>query len=230
MSFSCAIFCCSPRHSSVSANDVLLSVKRKKKSSNLNVSQANAVAVLNDLQNGLKYDVVEQSGPAHAPIFKVSVIVNGQAFVGLGGSKKSAKCQAAELALKSFVQFPDNYQMLTSPKLEYDEKADFTSDLVLEAQPIQKCKSVDDKTKIMKRPAMFFNEMYPNAKYECVTNEADVYARFKVILTVDGKDFVGTGEANVFVFLMRSSGFRLERNFLFYSGTSNHFIKYLSLR
>lgn len=174
----------------VTANDILLSIKRKKKNSVINVSQANAVAILNDLKNGLKYNVVEQSGPAHAPLFKVSVTVNSQEFIGIGGSKKSAKCRAAELALKSFVQFPDNCKIL-SPNTTIIENADFTTDVELE--PSKKCKTIDDKSKLMKRPAMFFNEMYPNAKYECVANEADVYARFKVILTVEGKVFVGTG-------------------------------------
>lgn len=172
----------------------MLSIKRKKKNSVINISQANAVAILNDLKNGLKYNVVEQSGPAHAPLFKVSVSVNGQEFVGIGGSKKSAKCRAAELALKSFVQFPDNCKVI-SPNIALAENTDFTSDVDVEAQPRKKGKKIDDKSKIMKRPAMFFNEMYPNAKYECVANEADVYARFKVILTVEGKVFIGTGMA-----------------------------------
>lgn len=148
------------------------------------------MAILNDLKNGLKYNVIEQSGPAHAPLFKVSVNVNNQEFVGVGGSKKSAKCRAAELALKSFVQFPDNCKILSS-NTAIIENADFTTDVELE--PSKKSKTIDDKSKIMKRPAMFFNEMYPNAKYECLANEADVYARFKVILTVEGKVFVGTG-------------------------------------
>lgn len=174
----------------VSAKDVLLSIKRKKKNSVINISQANAVAILNDLKNGLKYNVVEQSGPAHAPLFKVSVSVNGQDFLGIGGSKKSAKCRAAELALKSFVQFPDNCKVL-SPDSMIIENTDYTTDVL--AETTRKCKTIDDKTKLMKRPAMFFNEMYPNAKYECVANESDVYARFKVILSVDGKVFVGTG-------------------------------------
>lgn len=175
----------------VSASDILLSIKRKKKNPVINVSQANAVAILNDLKNGLKYNVVEQSGPAHAPLFKISVNVNDQEFIGIGGSKKSAKCNAAELALKSFVQFRDNCKVISPNSTIVENNADFTTDVQLE--PNKKSKSIDDKSKIMKRPAMFFNEMYPNAKYECVANETDVYARFKVILTVDGKVFVGTG-------------------------------------
>lgn len=158
----------------------------------INIAQANAVAILNDLKNGLKYNVVEQTGPPHAPLFKVSVNVNGQDYVGIGGSKKSAKCKAAELALKSFIQFPDNCQVI-SPNETLHQNADFTSDVVVETEPVNKSVNVSDESKMMKRPAMVLNELYPNAKYECVTNESDVYSRFKIIVNVDGKVFFGTG-------------------------------------
>uniref|UniRef100_A0A3Q2XXF9 DRBM domain-containing protein n=1 Tax=Hippocampus comes TaxID=109280 RepID=A0A3Q2XXF9_HIPCM len=57
---------------------------------------------------GLRYDAVSQTGPPHAPVFAVSVDVNGLRFEGRGSTKKQAKTRAAELALKSFAHRDDH--------------------------------------------------------------------------------------------------------------------------
>ncbi|CAL1539601.1 unnamed protein product [Lymnaea stagnalis] len=67
----------------------------------------NALMHLNELKPGTQFKFVSQTGPVHAPVFVMSVEVNNQIFEGRGNSKKLAKLHAAELALKSFVQFPD---------------------------------------------------------------------------------------------------------------------------
>ncbi|XP_061695313.1 double-stranded RNA-specific editase B2-like [Syngnathoides biaculeatus] len=67
----------------------------------------NSVVRLNELRPGLRYDTVSQTGPPHAPVFAVAVDVNDLHFEGRGNTKKQAKMRAAELALKSFVQFPE---------------------------------------------------------------------------------------------------------------------------
>ncbi len=47
------------------------------------------------------YETILQIGPAHEPSFKMAVVINGeQIALGVGGSKKIANRQAAELALK----------------------------------------------------------------------------------------------------------------------------------
>lgn len=47
------------------------------------------------------YETISQIGPSHEPSFKMAVIINGeQIALGVGGSKKIANRQAAELALK----------------------------------------------------------------------------------------------------------------------------------
>ncbi|KAJ8336635.1 hypothetical protein SKAU_G00378550 [Synaphobranchus kaupii] len=91
-------------------------------------TQKNAVEQLNELRPGLRYDVVSQTGPVHAPLFTVRVEVNGLAFQGEGPTKKKAKMRAAELALKSFVQFPNASQAHLALGAAGDPAPDFTSD------------------------------------------------------------------------------------------------------
>ncbi|XP_059144391.1 double-stranded RNA-specific editase 1-like isoform X2 [Physella acuta] len=89
----------------------------------------NALMHLNELRPGTQFKFVSQTGPVHAPIFVMSVEVNNQTFEGRGNSKKLAKLHAAELALKSFVQFPDAseaHQALGRGFLP--STADFTTD------------------------------------------------------------------------------------------------------
>ncbi|BFZ22672.1 hypothetical protein BsWGS_25711 [Bradybaena similaris] len=89
----------------------------------------NALMHLNELKPGTQFKFVSQTGPVHAPVFVMSVEVNGQTFEGRGSSKNHAKLHAAEQALKSFVQFPDAsgaHQALGRGFLP--STADFTTD------------------------------------------------------------------------------------------------------
>uniref|UniRef100_A0A3P8W2K6 Adenosine deaminase RNA specific B2 (inactive) n=1 Tax=Cynoglossus semilaevis TaxID=244447 RepID=A0A3P8W2K6_CYNSE len=88
----------------------------------------NALVQLNELRPGLQYHVVSQTGPVHAPVFSIAVEVNGLTFEGTGPTKKKAKMRAAELALKSFVQFPNAPQAHLAMGNISNPSADFTSD------------------------------------------------------------------------------------------------------
>ncbi|MEQ2298671.1 hypothetical protein AMECASPLE_007647 [Ameca splendens] len=90
------------------------------------VSQKNALVQLNELRPGLRYEIVSKTGPLHAPVFSVGVEVNGFHFEGRGPTKKQAKMRAAELALQSFIQFPN-----TSQAHIMMENLDFTADAFL---------------------------------------------------------------------------------------------------
>uniref|UniRef100_A0AAG5DV91 A to I editase domain-containing protein n=1 Tax=Anopheles atroparvus TaxID=41427 RepID=A0AAG5DV91_ANOAO len=85
----------------------------------------NTVAVLNELKRNLVYKVESQTGPVHAPLFTISVVVDGQKFVGSGPSKKLARVAAAASALRSFIQFKDG---ATLTPIEPLHNVDFTSD------------------------------------------------------------------------------------------------------
>ncbi|XP_030625114.1 double-stranded RNA-specific editase B2 [Chanos chanos] len=88
----------------------------------------NALVQLNELRPGLQYRMVSQTGPVHAPVFSIAVEVNGLTFEGTGPTKKKAKMRAAELALKSFVQFPNASQAHFAMGSLANPSADFTSD------------------------------------------------------------------------------------------------------
>ncbi|XP_064861149.1 double-stranded RNA-specific editase B2-like [Oncorhynchus nerka] len=95
-------------------------------------TKKNALVHLNELRPGLQYEIVSQTGPVHAPVFAVGVEVNGLRFEGQGPTKKKAKMRAAELALRSFIQFPNAHQAhITMGNLNFintTAPADFTSD------------------------------------------------------------------------------------------------------
>ncbi|XP_058443449.1 double-stranded RNA-specific editase Adar isoform X2 [Malaya genurostris] len=85
----------------------------------------NTVAVLNELKRNLVYNLESQTGPVHAPLFSMSVVVDGQKFVGHGRSKKLARIEAAAAALRSFIQFKDGATLTPIKPLH---NVDFTSD------------------------------------------------------------------------------------------------------
>ncbi|XP_055587066.1 double-stranded RNA-specific editase Adar isoform X2 [Uranotaenia lowii] len=85
----------------------------------------NTVAVLNELKRNLVYNLESQSGPVHAPLFSMSVVVDGQKFIGHGRSKKLARIEAAAAALRSFIQFKDGATLTPIKPLH---NVDFTSD------------------------------------------------------------------------------------------------------
>uniref|UniRef100_G1SL91 Adenosine deaminase RNA specific B2 (inactive) n=1 Tax=Oryctolagus cuniculus TaxID=9986 RepID=G1SL91_RABIT len=106
------------------------------------VTPKNALVQLHELKPGLQYRMVSQTGPVHAPVFAVAVEVNGLTFEGTGPTKKKAKMRAAELALKSFVQFPNACQAHlamgsgTSPCTDFtSDQADFPDTLFKEFEP-----------------------------------------------------------------------------------------------
>uniref|UniRef100_A0A8D1RPX3 Double-stranded RNA-specific editase B2 n=1 Tax=Sus scrofa TaxID=9823 RepID=A0A8D1RPX3_PIG len=92
------------------------------------VAPKNALVQLHELRPGLQYRTVSQTGPVHAPVFAVAVDVNGLTFEGTGPTKKKAKMRAAELALRSFVQFPNACQAHLALGGSGGPAPDFTSD------------------------------------------------------------------------------------------------------
>lgn len=157
-----------------------------------NVGERSPVAILNELRIGLKYELLEQTGPSHAPIFKVCVEVDGQKYHGEGNSKKTARCKAAEAALKSFIQFPNSCKIVPST-MHSNQNLDFTSDN-FEAKATSPLIIDANKTaENQKRNAsMILNTLYPNAQYVCTEND-DIYARFMVTVNINGDTFFGTG-------------------------------------
>lgn len=88
----------------------------------------NALMQLNEIKPGLQYKLLSQTGPVHAPVFVMTVEVNGQLFEGSGPTKKKAKLSAAEKALRSFVQFPNASEAHMAMGHTLSVHTDFTSD------------------------------------------------------------------------------------------------------
>lgn len=98
------------------------------------IQPKNAVCQLNELRPGLKYNFASQIGPVHSPVFTVTVDVDGQEYIGRGPSKKLAKQKAAEVALRSFVQFrnvPEAHQAMGGCIIDLDFTADYSEQVPL---------------------------------------------------------------------------------------------------
>ncbi|XP_060040483.1 double-stranded RNA-specific editase 1 isoform X5 [Erinaceus europaeus] len=168
----------------------------------------NALMRLHEARPGLQFALRAQSGPVHAPRFVMAVEVNGQVFEGAGPTKKKAKLQAAESALRSFVQLPDAAG--APPALG---PADFTSDLPdppalfngFEAPgpaPGSPPRPPSDPgppppapaAPPGRNPVMILNELRPGLKYDFLSESGESHAKnFVMSVVVDGRLFEGSG-------------------------------------
>lgn len=167
-----------------------------------NPQPKNAVCALNELKTGAIYKVVGQTGPTHAPIFTIAVLIDGQTYEGKGRTKKMAKHAAAELALRNIVQFrntPEVHQAINPCQTITPLEPDFTSDVTerdnhlvnafktLTQEPKNSNKFMD------KGPVALINELYPGVVYKCISDSGESYAKFTIAVTIDGETFEGTG-------------------------------------
>ncbi|XP_071943509.1 double-stranded RNA-specific editase 1-like [Antedon mediterranea] len=174
----------------------------------------NALMELHEIKPGLKFSLVAQKGPIHAPTFCMSVTVNEQSFEGEGTTKKKAKLNAAENALRSFIQFPNpNEAHLAMGQRIYS--CDFTSDCV---DPFNPPPNVETSSAVVstnppenngnskltqptppdqpsgKNPIMILNEMRPGLDYEFISESGESHAKnFVISVKLDGKTFTGSG-------------------------------------
>ncbi|XP_041371647.1 double-stranded RNA-specific editase 1-like isoform X2 [Gigantopelta aegis] len=178
----------------------------------------NALMQLNEIKPGLSFTFVAQTGPVHAPIFKMSVEVNGEVFEGEARTKKLAKLMAAEKALRSFVQFPnaaEAQQAMGRPIVNADftsDNADIDINLFNDFEGKEKAentettsvtngsgfppsrKSAVPKEPTGKNPVMILNELRPGLKYEFVSETGESHSKcFTMSVTVDGTKFEGSG-------------------------------------
>ncbi|XP_073833215.1 adenosine deaminase acting on RNA isoform X12 [Musca autumnalis] len=167
--------------------------KKKPRTSKERVPQPkNTVAMLNELRHGLVYKLESQTGPVHAPLFTISVEVDGQKYLGQGRSKKIARIEAAATALRSFIQFKDG-AVLTPLKPACN--LDFTSDEHLDNDSNKSPLSVDGQKKVPdKGPVMLLYELFTDVHFDCSTVDgAQNNCRFKMTVTVNNSKFDGTG-------------------------------------
>ncbi|CDQ62631.1 unnamed protein product [Oncorhynchus mykiss] len=189
---------------------------RKTMRTSWSVTKKNALVQLNELRPGLQYEIASWTGPVHAPVFAVGVEVNGLRFEGRGPTKKKAKMRAAEMALRSFIQFPNAPQAhITMGNLNFintTAPTDFTSDqavlipdtLFKEFEPEANedqflYHRTDGKETGGKgqEPVALLNELRPGLRYVCLMERVRgrPIRSFVMAVRVDGRIFEGCGRS-----------------------------------
>ncbi|XP_042858239.1 double-stranded RNA-specific editase Adar-like isoform X3 [Penaeus japonicus] len=176
----------------------------------------NPISTLNELRPGLVYKTLTVEGPSHAPVFTVSVELNGQIFQGTGRSKKQAKHSAAEATLRSFLQFRNASDAAQALGLNSSGVQDFTSDVSEETIPAAAgsrtvpvaeassptpastptASASPGPSQTSKNPIMLLNELRQGVEYQLKQESGEPHAKtFTFQVTVDGQVFEGTGNS-----------------------------------
>ncbi|XP_056136958.1 LOW QUALITY PROTEIN: spermatid perinuclear RNA-binding protein-like [Lampris incognitus] len=164
----------------------------------------NALMRLNQIHPGLQYRLLSQSGPVHAPVFTMSVEVNGTIYQANGNSKRTAKLQVALKALQALglVAGCDGDQ----DSLSADEKSDGEgrNDRMSSSSSAASVASSTDAQESRapgpiltaggKNPVMELNEKRRGLKYELISESGSSYdKRFIIEVEVDKQVFRGSG-------------------------------------
>ncbi|XP_041792279.1 spermatid perinuclear RNA-binding protein-like isoform X2 [Chelmon rostratus] len=164
----------------------------------------NALMRLNQIHPGLQYRLLSQSGPVHAPVFTMSVDIQGTTYQATGNSKRTAKLQVALKALQAlgFVVGGDG----DVDSLSADEKSDgegkndrmstsSSSTSITSSTDTQESRAPGPiLTAGGKNPVMELNEKRRGLKYELISESGSSYdKRFIIEVEVDKQVFRGMG-------------------------------------
>ncbi|XP_036208707.1 interleukin enhancer-binding factor 3-like [Myotis myotis] len=167
----------------------------------------NALMRLNQLKPGLQYKLVSQEGPVHAPIFTMSVEVDGSSFEASGPSKKTAKLHVAVKVLQD-MGLPTGAEGRNSSKEEDSAEETEAKAAVMAPPPVVEAASTPTAaftadpttergpilTKHGKNPVMELNEKRRGLKYELIPETGGSHdKRFVMEVEVDGQKFQGAG-------------------------------------
>ncbi|XP_027990506.1 interleukin enhancer-binding factor 3 isoform X3 [Eptesicus fuscus] len=167
----------------------------------------NALMRLNQLKPGLQYKLVSQAGPVHAPIFTMSVEVDGSSFEASGPSKKTAKLHVAVKVLQD-MGLPTGAEGRDSSKGEDSAEETEAKPAVMAPPPVVEAASTPTAaftadptteqgpilTKHGKNPVMELNEKRRGLKYELISETGGSHdKRFVMEVEVDGQKFQGAG-------------------------------------
>ncbi|XP_055457290.1 interleukin enhancer-binding factor 3 isoform X4 [Psammomys obesus] len=171
----------------------------------------NALMRLNQLKPGLQYKLISQTGPVHAPIFTMSVEVDGSTFEASGPSKKTAKLHVAVKVLQD-MGLPTGAEGRDSSKGEDSAEESDGKPAVVAPPPVVEAVSNPSSvfpsdattegvkqqgpilTKHGKNPVMELNEKRRGLKYELISETGGSHdKRFVMEVEVDGQKFQGAG-------------------------------------
>ncbi|KAM4696667.1 spermatid perinuclear RNA-binding protein [Rhinophrynus dorsalis] len=167
----------------------------------------NALMRLNQIRPGLQYKLLSQSGPVHAPVFTMSVDVDGTIHEASGPSKKTAKLHVAVKVLQAMgypTGFDTDLECLSS-----DDKSDSEgkNETVSSNSSSNTGNSSADNANTLevrtqgpiltasgKNPVMELNEKRRGLKYELISESGGSHdKRFVMEVEVDTQKFRGAG-------------------------------------
>ncbi|XP_057675641.1 spermatid perinuclear RNA-binding protein isoform X2 [Corythoichthys intestinalis] len=165
----------------------------------------NALMRLNQIRPGLQYRLLSQSGPVHAPVFTMSVDLDGTVYEASGSSKKTAKLHVAVKVLQA-MGYPTGFDSDLDP-MSSDEKSDgegksetssHTSNNATHSSESSNTLEVRTQGPILtasgKNPVMELNEKRRGLKYELISESGGSHdKRFIMEVEVDGQKFRGAG-------------------------------------
>ncbi|XP_062869782.1 spermatid perinuclear RNA-binding protein [Trichomycterus rosablanca] len=165
----------------------------------------NALMRLNQIRPGLQYKLLSQSGPVHAPVFTMSVDVDGTVYEASGSSKKTAKLHVAVKVLQA-MGYPTGFDT-DLDSLSADEKSDSegksetsthssnnTSHCIDSSNTLEVRTQGPILTASGKNPVMELNEKRRGLKYELISESGGSHdKRFVMEVEVDGQKFRGAG-------------------------------------
>ena len=167
----------------------------------------NALMRLNQIRPGLQYKLLSQSGPVYAPVFIMSVDVDGTTHEASGPSKKTAKLHVAAKVLQAMgypMDFDADIECMSS-----DEKSDkegknetlspnSSNNTGNSTTEISSTLEVRTQGPVLtasgKNPVMELNEKRRGLKYELILETGGSHdKRFVMEVEVDGQKFRGAG-------------------------------------
>uniref|UniRef100_A0A3Q2CVK8 Spermatid perinuclear RNA-binding protein n=1 Tax=Cyprinodon variegatus TaxID=28743 RepID=A0A3Q2CVK8_CYPVA len=165
----------------------------------------NALMRLNQIRPGLQYRLLSQSGPVHAPVFTMSVDVDGTVYEASGSSKKTAKLHVAVKVLQA-MGYPTGFDSDLDP-MSSDEKSDSEGKSETSSHSGNNQTHSSDGSNTLevrtqgpiltasgKNPVMELNEKRRGLKYELISESGGSHdKRFVMEVEVDGQKFRGAG-------------------------------------
>ncbi|KAI1904785.1 hypothetical protein AGOR_G00009260 [Albula goreensis] len=166
----------------------------------------NALMRLNQIRPGLQYKLLSQSGPVHAPVFTMSVDVDGTVYEASGSSKKTAKLHVAVKVLQA-MGYPTGFDN-DLDSMSADEKSDGEGKSEMSTNSSNNTSnSTTDSSNTLevrtqgpiltasgKNPVMELNEKRRGLKYELISESGGSHdKRFVMEVEVDGQKFRGAG-------------------------------------
>ncbi|KAF4797724.1 spermatid perinuclear RNA-binding protein [Turdus rufiventris] len=183
-------------------------MKRNLRKNSKAIDLMNALMRLNQIRPGLQYKLLSQSGPVHAPVFTMSVDVDGTTYEASGPSKKTAKLHVAVKVLQA-MGYPTGFDadvecVSSDEKSDTEGKNETTSSISSNNNTGNSTADTSATLEVRtqgpiltasgKNPVMELNEKRRGLKYELISETGGSHdKRFVMEVEVDGQKFRGAG-------------------------------------